>query len=45
MKGLRNNSSNLIEEYYTGASDAVAILGKENKLFLSLEANKVMAVD
>lgn len=45
MKGIRNNDSNLVEEYYTGASDAVAISGKENKLFLSLEANKVMAVD
>lgn len=45
MKGIRNNDSNLVEEYYTGASDAVAISGKENKLFLSLEANKVMAID
>lgn len=45
MKGLRNNESNLVEEYYTGASDAIAISGKDNKLFLSLEANKVMAVD
>ena len=45
MKGLRNNESNLVEEYYTGASDAIAVSGKDNKLFLSLEANKVMALD
>lgn len=45
MKGLRNNESNLVEEYYTGASDAIAVSGKDNKLFLSLESNKVMALD
>lgn len=45
MKGLRNNDNDLIEEYYTNASDAVAISGKENKLFLSLESDLVMAKD
>lgn len=45
MKGIRNNEYNLVEEYYTGASDAVSISGKENKLFLSLESDLVMAKD
>lgn len=45
MKGLTNNSESLIEEYYSGASDAEAITGKDNKLFLSLESPQVMALD